>query len=100
MKFWLAMQWILALSATSVSAATLNGNSLALRSDGQSSGGAYVLDRNGFAGTYITLAAPGSVQIDVAAEGAGGATMGLVVGDSRTSFSVPAGAKTYSHTLS
>ena len=90
----------LALSAPrAADAAALNGNSLALKSDGQSSGGAYVLDRNGLVGTYITLAAPASVKIDVAAEGTGGPAMGVFVGDSAATFAVGTGASTYSRTV-
>lgn len=80
--------------------ATLNGNSFALKSNGQPSGSSYVLDRNGYVGTYITLAAPANVKIDVSADGAGGAAMGVAVGDAVASFAVASGTNTYSHTFS
>src|SRR5262249_43571129 len=80
-------------------AATLVGDALALQSTGQAAGNSYVLSDNGFVGTYIKLAQPGSVKMDVSACGAGGAAMGLAVADQNAQFSVGAGAKNYSHTF-
>lgn len=89
---------LLALSPA-VEAATLVGDALALQSTGQSSGNSFILTDNGFVGTYITLAQPGNVKIDVSAEGLGGAAMGLAIADQKAQFAVAAGAKTYSHTF-
>src|SRR3954449_8918940 len=47
----------------------LNGSSLLYRSTGSSSSQAWVLDRDGYLGTYITLSAPGNVTVSVRAEG-------------------------------
>jgi endo-1,4-beta-xylanase len=77
-------------------AATLDGSSLALKSDGVSSGSAWVLDRNGYVGTYVTLPQAGTITIDVSADGAGGAAMGLAVADSKSIFATTPGSKTYS----
>jgi GH35 family endo-1,4-beta-xylanase len=99
MRNWMQALLISALFATGANAATLNGNSLALRSTGDSSGNAWILDRNGYAGTYITLPQAGPVTITISADGSGGPSMGLGVGDSFQSFSVSAGAHNYSQTL-
>src|SRR5262249_55410172 len=75
---------------------------LALLSDGTSSGTSWVLDADGYVGTYITLASPGSVTIDVNANGtaSGGVSpnMNIVIADTKASYSVTSG--TYSHTYS
>jgi GH35 family endo-1,4-beta-xylanase len=89
----LLLAWVFAAEA-----ATLNGNAIALRSTGQASGTSWILDRNGYVGTYITLAQPGNVTIDIAADGTGLPSMGLAVADSKTAFTVTAGSRTYSAT--
>jgi GH35 family endo-1,4-beta-xylanase len=92
------------LLAHRTSAATLDGNALAYRSTGSSSGSAWILDRDGYLGTYVTLAAPGSVTIDVNASGtaSGGVAphMSLVVADSKSGFNVASGNHDYSTTYS
>src|SRR6476659_7546854 len=52
---------VLLIVSSTYAQTTINGNSLAYRSTGSSSSSAWTLDRNGYVGTYITLAAPGSV---------------------------------------
>jgi GH35 family endo-1,4-beta-xylanase len=89
-----------ALSLHSIACAvTVNGNSLALKSDGTTSGNSWVLSSNGYAGTYITLAAPGAVTIDVSATGASSPAMDIVVDDSKSSFNVATGTNIYSTTF-
>jgi len=62
----------------------INGNTLALNS-GATSGSAALLNSNGFAGTYISLAEAGPVTVTINAQGlsAGGTDprMSLIVGD-------------------
>jgi GH35 family endo-1,4-beta-xylanase len=84
---------------------TINGNALALRSTGSSSGTAWNLDRDGYVGTYITVPAGGAnVTIDVQAQGTPDSgidpNMNVVIADTKASFDVPAGLNTYSHTYS
>src|SRR5207249_4987627 len=90
--------------ATSVCSQTtqLNGNSLAYRSTGRSSNSAWILDRDGYLGTYITLDSPGNVTINVKAEGtaSGGVNpnMNVVIADTKASFAVVPGVGSYSQT--
>ncbi|MBX3426988.1 MAG: endo-1,4-beta-xylanase [Pirellulales bacterium] len=83
---------------------TVNGNTLAMRSNGASSGLSWNLDQNGFVGTYVTLAEPGDVTISVQASGqAGGGPapkMNVVVGDWRAGFDVGGTLNPYVHTFS
>src|SRR6185369_17415613 len=70
---------------------TINGNNLAMRSSGALSGAtSWSLSQNGYVGTYLTLASPGSVTMSVNAQSAagGGASphMNIVVDDSSTGF--------------
>lgn len=92
---------LLTLSAGPASAISLNGNSLVYRSTGNASGSAWVLDRNGYVGTYVTLTNPGTVTIDVNATGtAGGGSvphMNVVIADTSRGFDVASG--TYSATF-
>ena len=92
---------LLTLLASPASAITLNGNSLVYRSTGNASGNAWVLDRNGYVGTYVTLTNPGAVTIDVNATGtAGGGSdphMNVVIADTSRGFDVASG--TYSATF-
>ncbi|MGD9634661.1 MAG: endo-1,4-beta-xylanase [Pirellulales bacterium] len=81
-------------------AATLNGSQFALRSTGQSAGNSWVLDRNGYVGTYITLAQPGNVTVTVNADGSSSPNMNVVLADAKASFSVAIGSRDYSHTYS
>lgn len=84
---------------------TTTGYNLALRSNGtrSSTAGTATLTQNGYVGTYVTLAAPGSVTLSVDAVGqlGGGVAprMNLVVDDSSVGWSVGATAGTYSTTL-
>jgi GH35 family endo-1,4-beta-xylanase len=82
----------------------LNGSSLAYRSTGKSSSNAWILDRDGYLGTYITLAAPGNVTINVKAEGtaSGGVNpnMNIVIADTKAGFSVAPGVGNYKYTYS
>jgi GH35 family endo-1,4-beta-xylanase len=93
-----------AISAVPACAQTINANSLALRSNGSASGADWRLTDNGYVGTYINLAAPGNVTINVQAsgEGSGGpaSRMNVVIGDTRASFDVAAGFNGYQHTFS
>lgn len=77
------------------SAVTLNGNQFAYRPTGSSSGSSWILSRNGYVGTYVTLSAPGAVTITVNANGtASGGTaprMNVVVADTTKGFDVTSG---------
>jgi endo-1,4-beta-xylanase len=89
----------LALLATNAAAATLNGNAFALRSTGKSSKNSWILDRNGYLGTYITLSAPGTVKVDVSADGPSSPNMNVVIDDTKASFTVGSSTKTYSYSF-
>src|SRR4051794_16926556 len=71
MKFALLVGTSCLILGSNVLAQTtqLNGSSLLYRSTGSSSSQAWVLDRDGYLGTYITLSAPGNVTVSVRAEG-------------------------------
>lgn len=88
---------VLPLSASAQ--VTLNASSLALRSTGSVSGTDWTLNSNGYLGTYIQLASPGSVSFNVQASGTASPRMNLVVGDSKLSFDVQNTSGTYSSTL-
>jgi GH35 family endo-1,4-beta-xylanase len=63
------------------------GAALAARSTGYAADDAWVIDGNGFVGTYLGLDAPGTVTVTLAAGGRGApdcARAALVVGDART----------------
>jgi GH35 family endo-1,4-beta-xylanase len=90
----------LALAAcNSAPAVTVNGNSLALKSDGAASGNSWILSNNGYVGTYITLAAPGAVTVDVQATGASNPAMDIVINDTKSSHAVATSTNTYSKTF-
>jgi GH35 family endo-1,4-beta-xylanase len=95
---WLAA----AVGAHFAEAQTLSGSSLALRSVG-SGAGDWTLNRNGYVGTYIRLALPGSVSIGVNASGtaAGGINphMNIVIADTKAGFDVAGGFNHYEHTF-
>jgi GH35 family endo-1,4-beta-xylanase len=82
----------------------INGEDLVMRSSGGSSGVDWVLDENGYVGTYIQLSQPGEVQITVdaagQADGGAGPQMNIVVADTKAGFEVGAGFNTYQHTFS
>jgi GH35 family endo-1,4-beta-xylanase len=89
-----------ALASTVVAqSTTLNASALAFRSSGTVAGTDITLSQNGYLGTYVTLAAPGTVSFDVNASGVadGGVAprMNLVVDDFKQSFNVAAGAAAY-----
>lgn len=79
---------------------TLDANNLALKSTGVADGGSYILSDNGFVGTYITLAQPGEVTIDVSADGLGDANLGIAIDDCFDNFTVGADTQIYSRTYS
>jgi Ca-dependent carbohydrate-binding module xylan-binding len=90
----------LALAACNTAlAVTVNGNSLALKSDGAASGNSWILSNNGYVGTYITLAAPGAVTVDVQATGASNPAMDIVINDTKSSYTVATSTNTYSKTF-
>jgi GH35 family endo-1,4-beta-xylanase len=71
--------------------ATLDGASLAVRSTGAPRDGAWVLDDNGYVGTYLRLDAPAAVTIAVRASRSGGMCppfMAVGVGDARVGFEI------------
>jgi GH35 family endo-1,4-beta-xylanase len=82
---------------------TLDGSALVYRSTGSGSNGDWTIDRNGYVGTYVTLAAPGSVTVDVSASGtASGGTdphMNIVLADTKVGFDVGGGSNSYQHTF-
>jgi endo-1,4-beta-xylanase len=86
------------------SAWAINGNSLVLKSNGSASGSDWTLADSGFVGTYITLATPGNVTIDVQAQGvaSGGINprMNLVINDETVGWDIPSGFTNYEHTFS
>lgn len=84
---------------------TINGSSLAIHSTLGLGGGAgdFLLNRDGYGGTYITLAQPGSVTLTVSATGATADStlpnMDVSVDDSTSSFAVSGGTNSYSTTV-
>jgi GH35 family endo-1,4-beta-xylanase len=93
------------LLCTSVCSAqtTINGNSLIYHSTGASSGTSWILDRDGYAGTYITLSAPGNVTIGVNADGtaSGGISphVSVAIADTIHGFDVTSGTNTSTFAL-
>lgn len=106
MKSTLLVGAVYLMLGTSVGAQTtqLNGRDLVYRSTGKSFGSAWILDRDGYLGTYIMLAAPGKITVKIRAEGmaSGGVNpqMNVVIADTRASFDVKSGAHDYSYTYS
>jgi GH35 family endo-1,4-beta-xylanase len=100
----IALATIFAALATAAEAPALTGASLALRSNGLSQGSSWVLNDDGYVGTYVTLAAPGDVTIAVQASGTAfngvAPRMNLAVADTVAGFDVAAGLATYEHTFS
>jgi hypothetical protein len=93
----LAVLAVVAACEFATSAHAISGASLALRSNGASQGGSWVLNDDGYVGTYVTLAAPGDVTIAVQASGTsfGGVAphMNIAVADSVAGFDVAAGQR-------
>src|SRR5881398_258016 len=77
---------------------TIGGSSLALKSTNSN-----VINTNGYVGTYITLAAPGTVSLSVNAVAASGAAatphMNIVVDDSCSGFNVGTTSSNYSSSV-
>jgi endo-1,4-beta-xylanase len=87
------------LAGQQASGQAINGNSLSFRSNGSSAGSDWVLNENGYVGTFFTLDAPGSVTFGVNASGATtdgvAPRMNVVVGDARMGFDVASGFTGY-----
>jgi endo-1,4-beta-xylanase len=94
---------VLAIAGASQNAHAVTGASLALRSSGASQSNSWVLNDNGYVGTYVTLAAPADVTVTVQAAGqeAGGVAprMNVVVADAVAGFDVAPGVNPYAHTF-
>ncbi len=77
---------------------SISGSSLSHRSSGSGAGN-WTLNENGYVGTYFSLAAPGSVTLNVDASGstddAVAPHMNLVVADTKVGFDVAAGSGNY-----
>lgn len=97
---WLA---VMCVAPAATGQTTIGGSSMAMKSTG---GGFadWTLDRNGYVGTYIQLAAPGDVTIAVESSGqaSGGIAphMNIALADTKAGFDVGAGFNTYQHTFS
>lgn len=104
---WRYLGFGLVMGAAAVGSAqttTLDGASLTLRSSGALAGSSWTLSENGYLGTYITLAAPGTVSFTINASGlaGGGASprMNLVVNDAKIGWDVGATTSAYQTSLS
>ncbi len=99
----LAAATLVAACGLAPRAHAVTGATLALRSSGSSQGGSWLLNDNGYLGTYVTLAAPGDVTVAVQAAGTefGGVAprMNIVVADSVAPFDVAPGVAAYQHTF-
>jgi GH35 family endo-1,4-beta-xylanase len=84
-------------------AQSISGAAAALRTGGSTSGTAYTLTENGYVGTYLTLAAPATVNFSVSARGAavGGTAprMNLVVNDAKFGWDVGESTSNYATSL-
>jgi GH35 family endo-1,4-beta-xylanase len=70
---------------------TLDGIQLAAKSSGHNEGSAWILDANGYVGTYLHLDAPGAVTVSVLAGAGGGSCkpfMVVGVADTRVGFEI------------
>lgn len=74
---------------------TITGTNLAFRSTGTTAGSSVTLSDNGYLGTYVTLAAPGTVQFTLNARGASTPRMNLVVDDTKVGWDVGASSTNY-----
>jgi GH35 family endo-1,4-beta-xylanase len=96
--------WLVVGSTAWPQTTQLNADSLALQPTGTTTGTSVILDRDGYLGTYITLAAPGDVTINVQARGtaSGGVdpNLNIVVADAKAGFDVAPGVGSYSHKFS
>ena len=98
--FALVLLAVIPVASAEAQTTTTNGSALALRSTGTVVNTTAVrLQQNGYVGTYVTLAAPGSISLSVNATGqaAGGVAprMNVVAGDARYGFDVGASAASY-----
>lgn len=103
-RLWIpTLVFSLACACWVTTGAAITANNLVMRSNGSASGTDWTLVDNGFVGTYITLAAPASVTLNLEAQGvaANGISprMNLVVNDAKVGWDVPAGFTNYQHTL-
>lgn len=93
----------LVLFSSTSAAQVIDGASLAFRSSGTDSGDDWVLDENGYVGTYINLAESGEVTVTATAAGlAGGGAdphMNIVIADTKAGFDVGSGFNNYEHTF-
>lgn len=62
---------------------TIHGKDLALRCSGRPEGHAWVLERNGYVGTYVRMAQPGRVSVSVDTNASDLAAMSVVVADEK-----------------
>lgn len=89
--------------APSVYSQMIDAEDLAFRSSGDGSGNDWVLDENGYVGTYFTLANAGPATLTVDALGATNDSvmphMNIVVADTKASFDVGTGFSEYEHTF-
>lgn len=83
---------------------TLSGSALALHSNGNANGDSWTLTQNGYVGTYVSVAAPGSVVISVIASGSTSdgvlPHMNFAVGDMVPGWDVAPVTSVYESTLS
>ncbi|HEX3357145.1 MAG TPA: endo-1,4-beta-xylanase [Tepidisphaeraceae bacterium] len=81
----------------------IDGPALVMRSCGKQADDAWVLDANGYAGTYVRLASPGKVEISVDALGHSSGDlkprMNVVVADNSKSFDVGSAVQTCDDSL-
>jgi GH35 family endo-1,4-beta-xylanase len=82
----------------------VNATDLALQPTGSAAGTSVILDRDGYLGTYITLAVSGNVTINVQAKGTPGGgvdpNLNIVIADTKAGFDVATGVGSYSHSFS
>lgn len=105
MRKWSAFTFVLLLGSCPALPAsaqtTIDGDTLTMRSSGFNPGGTddWTLNENGYVGTYITLASPGMVTIDVEASGAQTPHMNIVLDDTKAGFDVTSGFNNYQYTF-
>ncbi len=91
------------IAASAARGQSINGSSLSYRSSGDNSGTDWVLDENGYVGTFFTLASQGSVTLSASASGSTSDAvlpqMSFVVADATVSFDVASGFTSYQHTF-
>jgi GH35 family endo-1,4-beta-xylanase len=96
---------VLVLATSAQAQTTVNGNAMAIRSVPGLGGGPtdFLMSRDGYEGTYVTLAQPGSVTLSVNASGVtNDATLPnlqISVDDSKANFAVAAGNNDYTTTV-